>query len=74
MWLDGWPRVADVEAADFNGDGRLDLVVAAFGYHTTGQISILENQTTNYAQPSFVEPHDRSAHGQHPRDSGRPEP
>ncbi len=54
MWLDGWPRVSDVEAADFNGDGRLDLAVAAFGYHTTGQISILENKTTNYAQPSFV--------------------
>ena len=54
MWLDGWPRVADVEAADFNGDGKLDLAVAAFGYHTTGQIAILENQTTNYAQPTFV--------------------
>jgi FG-GAP-like repeat len=54
MWLDGWPRVADVEAADFNDDGRLDLVVAAFGYHTTGQIAILENATTNYAQPSFT--------------------
>jgi hypothetical protein len=22
MWLDGWPRVADVEAGDFNDDGK----------------------------------------------------
>ena len=56
MWLDGWPRVADVEPGDFNGDGKLDLVVAAFGYHTTGQIAILENRTVNYDQPSFI-PH-----------------
>ena len=54
MWLDGWPRVADVEAADFNEDGKNDLVVAAFGYHTTGQITILENRTTNVAQPAFT--------------------
>ena len=54
MWLDGWPRVADVEAADFNDDGKPDLIVAAFGYHTTGQIAILENKTSNYAKPSFV--------------------
>ena len=54
MWLDGWPREADVEAADFNCDGKLDLVVAAFGYHTTGQIAVLENQTTNYSKPTFV--------------------
>jgi len=53
FWLDGWPRVADVEAADFNGDGKKDLVVAAFGWHTTGQIAVLENHTTNPAQPSF---------------------
>ena len=25
FWLDGWPRVADVESADFNRDGRNDL-------------------------------------------------
>ena len=51
FWLDGWPRVADVEAADFNDDGKLDLAVAAFGYHKTGNISILENQITNPSRP-----------------------
>jgi hypothetical protein len=55
MWLDGWPRVADVEAGDFNDDGRPDLLVAAFGYHTTGRIAILENKTTDYAHPMFVD-------------------
>jgi FG-GAP-like repeat len=54
FWLDGWPRVADVEAADFNGDGKNDLVVAAFGWRKTGLIAILENQTKNPSQPSFV--------------------
>jgi hypothetical protein len=53
VWLDGWPRVADVEAADFDGDGRTDLLVAAFGWRTTGQIAILKNDTTNPAQPVF---------------------
>ena len=51
--LDGWPRVADVESADFNGDGRNDLAVAAFGWRTVGQVAILENRTTNSAQPEF---------------------
>jgi hypothetical protein len=54
FWLDGWPRVADVEAADFNGDGKNDLAVAAFGHHTTGKIAILENRTTNPSQPVFT--------------------
>ena len=56
MSLDGLPRIADVEAADFNGDGRTDLAVAAFGWRTTGHIALLENQTTNAAEPSFA-PH-----------------
>jgi hypothetical protein len=54
FWLDGWPRVADVEAADFNGDGKNDLAVAAFGWHTTGQITIVENATTNPSRPEFT--------------------
>jgi hypothetical protein len=66
MWLDGWPRVADVEAGDFNDDGKSDLVVAAFGYQTTGNISVLENKTSNYAQPQFtshvIEPRHGSIH------------
>ena len=37
FWADGLPRVADVEAGDFNGDGKNDLAVAAFGWRTTGQ-------------------------------------
>lgn len=36
-------RVTDVEAADLNGDGRLDLAVAQFGY-LEGQVCWLENQ------------------------------
>src|SRR5262245_15295841 len=51
--LDGWPRIADVETADFNGDGRNDLIVAAFGWRTTGHIAVLENQGSA-AHPSFV--------------------
>ena len=51
--LDGWPRVADVEAADFNGDGTLDLAVAAFGWRKVGNLTVLENHTTDYTHPSF---------------------
>jgi hypothetical protein len=54
LTLDGWPRVADVEAADFDGDGRLDLAVAAFGWRRTGDFTILKNQTTDYDRPSFA--------------------
>ena len=54
FWLDEWPRVADVETADFNGDGRNDLIVAAFGWRTTGHVTIVENRTTNPKQPLFA--------------------
>jgi hypothetical protein len=52
--LDGLGRVADVQAADFNGDGKLDLIVAEFGWRHTGSILLLENQTTDWNQPVFV--------------------
>jgi hypothetical protein len=53
--IDGWPRVADVEAGDFNGDARPDLVVASFGWRKVGRLSILENRTEDYDRPSFAE-------------------
>jgi hypothetical protein len=52
--LDKWPPVADVRAADFDGDGRLDLAVAAFGWRKTGALVVLRNDTTDYTQPGFI--------------------
>ncbi|MFL5244553.1 MAG: FG-GAP repeat domain-containing protein [Gemmataceae bacterium] len=54
--LEGLGRVADVQAADFNGDGKLDLVVAVFGWRKTGEILYLENRTKDWSKPVF-EPH-----------------
>jgi VCBS repeat protein len=48
------PRVADVEAADFDGDGRLDLAMGSFGWRRTGNLTILRNGTTDYDHASFV--------------------
>ena len=51
--LDKQGRVADVQAADFDGDGDLDLVAAAFGWHDAGSILYLENRSTP-SKPRFV--------------------
>jgi hypothetical protein len=51
--IGGLPRVADVQAADMDGDGDLDLIVAAFGWRKVGQTMVLFNDTTDYSQPSF---------------------
>jgi hypothetical protein len=52
--LQGVGRVADVQAADFRGTGRLDLVVAVFGWQNTGEVLLLENHTTDWSNPTFV--------------------
>jgi FG-GAP-like repeat len=50
----GLPRVADVQAVDVDGDGDLDLIVAAFGWRTSGGVFLLENRTVDYRTPVFV--------------------
>ncbi len=50
----GLGRVADVQAADFDGDGDLDLIVAEFGWLKSGAIVLLENRTTDAERPVFV--------------------
>jgi hypothetical protein len=52
--LEGVGRVADVQAADFNGDGKVDLVVAVYGWRKTGEVIYLENRTTDWSKPVFV--------------------
>jgi hypothetical protein len=52
--LENVGRVADVRAADFNGDGRTDLVVAVFGWRQNGEILYLEQQAANGSEPRFV--------------------
>jgi hypothetical protein len=54
--LEGVGRVTDVQVADFRGNGKLDLVVAVFGWRKTGEVLYLENRTTDPARPVF-EPH-----------------
>jgi hypothetical protein len=68
VWLRGGPdgkftphtlfenigRVADVQAADFRGVDKLDLVVASFGWNDIGEVYHLENHTDDWTKPKFV--------------------
>jgi hypothetical protein len=50
----GLGRVADVQAADFRGTGRVDLIVGVYGWRAAGDIRLLENQTDDWESPKFV--------------------
>lgn len=49
----GLPRTADARAADFDGDGDLDVIVGSFGWRFTGKVTLLENKTQNWGTPVF---------------------
>ena len=51
--LAGLGRVADVQPADFDQDDDLDLVVAEFGWRTTGRLLMLEQLRTEEPTPQF---------------------
>jgi hypothetical protein len=51
--VEGLGRVASVRAGDFNGDGRVDLLVAEFGWQTSGRTLIFYNQGGEDGLPKF---------------------
>jgi len=51
--LDSVGRVADARAGDFDEDGDLDVIVAVFGWRTTGQLLFLEQTGKSNGIPRF---------------------
>ncbi len=49
----GLGRVANIQPVDIDGNGRLDLIVADFGYHKTGRITLLRNTGLSGGRPQF---------------------
>lgn len=62
-------RVADAQAADFDGDGDLDIIAAEFGWITVGRILYLENlgQTRSTGTPILQAGDARRSARRHPR-------
>lgn len=51
--LDGVGRVADATAADFDGDGDLDIVVGVFGWNASGNVLLLRQTGQSNGIPQF---------------------
>lgn len=52
--LEGVGRVADAQPADFTGNGQLDLIVAVFGWQTTGGLVLLRRDGEEDGRPRFT--------------------
>jgi hypothetical protein len=54
--VSGLPRVADVRPADLNADGKVDLIVSAFGWRKVGNVRVLENRMSSAerSEPTFI--------------------